>query len=243
MSHRHSIELSGIDLRNFLFIIFTILILFFFEKIYHTRYDLWQETLRVFKALAIAFLIIFSILALTNIEYSKLFIVTYFGLLFFTLPIFKRYFKKFIFKYLNIREKILVVGKEEEQKKIKEELKNNWYLGAKYSKENYDKVIIVSAGYSFEELDALINRYMHKVGDVFIVPYLHHINFSHSNILEFTNLRLSTIELQNKLLIKHNIAIKTVFDKLFSISILPFFLIIHLIIVLLIKKDSKGEIF
>lgn len=238
-------ELININLKNFLFVIFIILILFFFEKIYHIRYDMWQEILRVFKALAIAFLIVFSILALTKTDmyYSRLFIITYFALLFITFPVFKRYFKKFIFKYLNIRENILIVGRSGEKERFINELKANWYLGARYNREKYEKVIIVSTNYSFEELDKIINKYMHKVGDVFIVPYLNHINFGHSNILEFTNLRLNTIELQNKLLIRRNIIIKTVFDRVLSIIVFPFFLLIHMIIALLIKKDSNGEIF
>ncbi|SFO88016.1 exopolysaccharide biosynthesis polyprenyl glycosylphosphotransferase [Hydrogenimonas thermophila] len=238
-------EFSSIALKDFSFVIFIILLLFYYEKIYDFRFDFWQDTLKIFKSLVISFLIVFSILALTktNLEFSRLFIILYFIIAFITFPFFKRFIKSVLFRFDYFKEKVLIIGKESEKKIFEKELKENWYLGSIYSNEDFDKVIILSEGFSIQELSNLIEVYLEKVSEIFIVPYLKDINFIHSNILEYSNVRLNTIQVQNKLLIKKNLIIKNLIDKIISLIILPFFILLHIFIFVLIKLDSKGSVF
>lgn len=241
----NGLELNEISLRDFVIVLFIVTLLLYYEKIYDFRFDFWQETLKIFRALMIAFLIVLSILALikTNMHFSRLFIVTYFATAFVTFPFFKRFLKKVLFSFKFFKEKILIVGSEDEKESFATELHKNWYLGASLSKEEYTKVILLSKGFSIQELYELTDLYLQKVSEVFIVPYLKHINFAHSNIFEYSNIRLSTIQVQNKLMIKKYLIIKESIDKVLSIAIFPFFLCIHFFIAIAIKLDSPGDIF
>ncbi|VAY87975.1 Undecaprenyl-phosphate galactosephosphotransferase [hydrothermal vent metagenome] len=216
-----------------------------YERIYTFRYDFWQEILKVLKSLFIGFLIVLALLSLTktNLDYSRTFISVYFILGMLLMPIFKRYIKKIIYSFDFAIKRILIIGENNQVKILKNEFKKNWYLGQKYSKKNYDSVIIVSKGLKTKKLNTLIEKYLDKHSELFVVPYLENINFIHSNILEYSNIRLNTIQVENKLLIKRNIWVKSIFDLVVSSILMPFFLIIHIVISTAIKLDSKGSIF
>jgi len=233
---------NPIEIKEFFFAFVVILLLFYYEKIYDFRFDFWQETLKIYKALFLSFLIIFSLLALskTNIFYSRLFILIYFLLAFITFPIFKRVVKRVLFHFDIFKERLLVVGKKRE--KLIKELKENWYLGAKATNKNYHKVIIISNDISKEQLNSLIDKYLKNIRELFIIPYLENINFSYSNILEYSNIRYNLIQIENKLLVPRNIFFKNLADKLISLAIFPFFLLVHFIVSILIKIDSKGKV-
>ncbi len=236
---------APITLRDFLFVIFIIVLLFYYEKIYDFRFDFWQELLKIFKSLLIAFFIVLALLALTktNLRYSRLFILIYFALALFTLPIFKRIFKRVLYHFGLFKERVLVLGKSKDKERFIDELRKNWYLGAEPSENAYDRVIILSQGFDTQELGSLVDIYLQKVSDVYIVPYLRDISFTHSNIFEYTNLRLNTIQIQNKLLLKKNILIKNILDGSVSLLLFMLFLVLHIPIVILIKLDSPGPIF
>lgn len=234
-----------VDFNNFAFVIMIIFFLMFYEKIYTNRFDFWQDTLKVSKAFFISFLITMSILSLTrtNLEYSRAFVILYFFIGMITLPILKRYTKKIIFKFDFFVKKINIIGNDEQKNIFKKEIKENWYLGQKYDEQKYKSVLIVSKGYSTDELNNIIQKYSSLHSEVYIVPYITDINYLHSNILEYSNIRLNTIQVQNKLLLPSNIYIKILFDYIVSIVCFPFFLLLHLMISIAIKLDSKGDIF
>jgi len=238
-------KFQQIELYDFSFVIFIVFSLMYYEKIYRFRYDFWQDTLKVSKAFILGFLLTLSFLALTqsNLEYSRIFILLYFIMGIVMIPIVKRYTKKLIFRIDFFKKKVLIVGVEEQVEVFKKELKENWYLGQKYSEYNYQSVIIVSEGLEIEKFNRLIEKYLDKHSELFVVPYITNINFMHSNILEYSNLRLNTIQIENKLLINRNIWIKNIFDKLLSFLILPIFSFIHIIVSIAIKVDSNGKIF
>ena len=135
-------EFSPIALKDFLFVIFVIFLLFYYEKIYDFRFDFWQDILKIFKSLIMAFFIVFSILALTktNLQYSRLFIVIYFIVAFVTFPLFKRFLKMTLFRFDYFKEKVLIIGKSNDKESFINELNENWYLGSIYSENEYDKV-------------------------------------------------------------------------------------------------------
>jgi undecaprenyl-phosphate galactose phosphotransferase len=232
-------------IEEFYFVIFIVLAMFIYERIYTFRYDFWQETQKILKSLVLSYFIVLSLLTLskTSLEYSRLFITLYFGFALLLIPIGKRYIKKLIYSISFFRSKVLLLGNEDQIEIFEREFENNWYLGLKSNNKKYDTVIIASKDMTTKEINKLISKYLDKKSELFIVPYITAINFAHSNIMEYSNIRVNAIHIENKLLIKQNIFIKNIFDKFITFILLPFFLILHFIISLLIKINSKGMIF
>jgi len=241
----HIPQFNEIKLQHFSFVIAIIIVLLYMEKIYTLKYDFWQESYKIIKVFFIAYLLVLTILALlkANLEYSRLFLTLYFliGVLF--MPVFKRYSKKLLYKFDIFKTKVLVVGVKDEVEYFERELRDNWYLGMLSSKSHYESVIIISKSLKTEELNAYITQYLQEHRALFIVPYITDINFAHSNIIEYGNIRYNTILVENRLLLKHNTWIKSFFEYLLTLLILPFFILLHFFIALLIKLDSKGAIF
>jgi len=236
-------EFHSIKLSKFYFSIIIILTLFFYEGIYKFRYDFWQETLKIIKALFMSFFIVLTILTLTksSLEYSRLFIIIYFSLNLILFPITRRFIKKIIYSFDFFKRGVLVIGKSDKVKRLRKEIDNNWYLGQKCSKEDYDMVILIPDGISTSGVDKLIEKYSNLHRELFILPYLSHLNFSHSTILEYTNSRINLIEFENKLLNKKNIIIKDMFDKIVSIVAIPTISPLLIYISLLIKKEEPSS--
>jgi len=231
--------------KDFYFVIFIIIALLYHEKLYTLRYDFWQETKGVFKSLVFAYFIVLALLSLskTSLEYSIPFITIYFVLAMFFIPVAKRYFKKFIYKFAFFRKKVLIVANQEELKVLKKEFEENWYLGMEYNQNSYDAVIICSKGTSIYDVNKSITKYLTKKRSVYVVPYVTEINFANSNIMEYSNIRYNTIQIENKLLNPQNIWAKNIFDFVATLMLLPIFLFAHLFITLLIKLDSDGAVF
>ncbi len=234
-----------IDFIDFSFAIVIALFLFFNEKIYSFRYDFWQESKKIIKSLFLTYLLVLTILALmkTNQEYSRLFITIYFILAMILIPIIKRFIKKILYSSDFLKKRVFIIGEDREKERFKNEFKKNFYLGYSYDENNYDTVIIISKDMRVDELNSLIYRYRDISGGVYIVPYITDINFAYSTIMEYSNIQLNSIFIENRLLIKKNIILKNIFDKIVAILIIPIFLPIHIIISILIKIDSKGSIF
>ena len=226
-------------------VILVSLIFFYYEGIYTLRYDFWQEIKRVLKALFFSYLMVLTILVIikSNIDYSVKSITLFFIIAMFMIPISKRLAKAFIYSIDFFKQKVLVLGSPVQSELLKKEIRNNWYLGQVYSKNDYDSVIITSKDIDKKHLNKVISKYLSDKSEVYVVPYITDINFSNSNILEYSNIRVNTIKIENRLLIKRNIWIKNIFDILLSFLVLPLLIPIHLLISLFIKFDSKGKIF
>ena len=238
-------EFNTIVLQDFLFFILIVISLFHLEKLYAMKYDFWQDSLKIIKSFTLSYFIVLAMLTIlqTNLEYSRLFISLYFVLGVLLMPIFRRYTKKILYSFDVFKTKTLIVGTDEEVSLFKQEIEENWYLGQRYVEKNYENVIIISKGLPTDKLNNYISTYIQKTSELFVVPYITDINFAHSNIIEYSNIRYNTIQIQNKLLLPKNIWIKESFDFIVVIGLLPFFLILHTILVLLIKFDSKGPVF
>ena len=238
-------DFSELVLNDFLFFIGVVLSLLYFEKIYTIKYDFWQESFKIIKTLFISYFIVLAMLTIlqTNLEYSRLFITLYFTLAIVLMPPFRRYIKKIIYSLEACKTKTLVVGTDESVAMFKKELKNNWYLGQQYSDVGYESVTVISKDLDIEELNGYISKYIQETSELFVVPYITDINFAHSNIVEYSNIRCNTIQIENKLLLQKNIWIKESFEFIAVLFLLPLFLLLHIIIVLLIRSDSNGSIF
>jgi len=244
----HSISVPIFDtiaLMDFLFVIIIVLFLLINEKIYSFRYDFWQEYKKIVKSLFLSYLLTLTILVLmkSNQEYSRLFITTYFILALFFIPIVKLYTKKILYKFDFFKKKILILGELAQKSLFEKEFIDNYYLGQLFVKSGYDSVIIISSNMSKDKLNSLISEYIDKSDGLYIVPYITNINFTHSAIMEYSNIQQNSIHIENRLLIRRNIWIKNAFDKLFAILLMPIFIILHLFISIAIKLDSKGSIF
>ncbi|MFA6192475.1 MAG: sugar transferase [Sulfurimonas sp.] len=224
--------------------ILIILFLFIYEKIYTKRYDYWSDTYKILKALLYSFFTIFSFITLSKAsdDYSRLFIILFFALAFILIPLTKRVTKNLLFRVDFFKLKVKILADDEKNEILKKEIDKNWYLGYKMSDTNFDMVLISSKEYDATELQKIINKYIHRTKDIYIIPYLENIDFSHAEMISYSNIRLSSFHIENRLLNYKNIVLKYMFERFLSLLILPFVLIAHLIISILIKVDSKGDI-
>jgi len=236
---------NQIEIIDFMFVICIIIFLFLYEKIYSFRYDFWQESKKIVKSIFLSYLLVLTILALmkSNLNYSRLFITIYFISALTVVPIVKRYTKKILYSFDFFKKRVLLIGEKRQKDRFKSEFASNFYLGQIYAKNNYDFVIIISKGISLTKLDLLIRKYINSSDGLYIVPYMTNINFAYSTIMEYSNIQYNSIYIENRLLIKQNIFLKSIFDKLSAILIMPIFATIHIIISSLIKLDSNGAVF
>lgn len=221
-----------------------IFIVFYYAQIYRYRYDFWQETKLIFRSIFISYLLVMMILLfLNNIKSFNIIDVTmYFFMLWFVLPIFKRIQKRIIYQLSFFKKNVNIIASQSDLELLENEFNQNWYLGIKYDSNDYNSVIIVSNNMAMEELQSSITKYLLSNAEVYIIPYISDINFANTNILEYNNIRLSLINIENKLANWHNIFIKKVFDVMFVVILLPVLLLLHIIISILIKLDSNGTI-
>lgn len=246
---RGSLDLSWLPnfnagaLSNPSMIFIIILATLFYEKIYLVRFDFWEETKLTLKALFLSLVIILSILMLGKIsqDYSRLFLMMYFlGLMIF-LPVYKRAVKKLIFKIKFFRKKVKIVGNEEQREILSKEFTKNWYFGFEVVKTDPDIVFVATKDVEMRIVNRYLKRYSLSIKDIYILPYMSNINYAQSQIVELFNIKTTAIKIENNLLKKENIYLKEIFEKILVISFLPLFLIIHLILLFLIKRDSKGS--
>ncbi|MEA3383626.1 MAG: exopolysaccharide biosynthesis polyprenyl glycosylphosphotransferase [Campylobacterota bacterium] len=237
-------KLVNTDASTYYWIIIIILSVFIIENIYFIRYDFWQDTKKVLKGLSYSFLAVFTVISLTKIsdDYSRAFIFIFFVISMLLIPFFKRIGKKILFLFDIFKIKVKVVSKSESYKTLQEEIKKNWYFGFKNDDKNYDMVIISSKKFDTKELQTIIKKYTNKTKDIYVVPYMEHLDFSHTSIVDYSNIRLSAIHIENRLLNSKNIFIKSLAEKITVISIFPLVLFVHVVISIFIKQGSKGSI-
>ncbi len=232
------------DISKYYWIIIISLSTLIIEKIYFVRHDFWGDLKRIYKALFFSFLAVFTVITLTKMsdEYSRTFIILFFLVALFIVPFFKRISKKVIFSFDIFKQGVHVVAEGVQKQKITHELEENWYFGFKNVTQNYDMVIINSKSYETNTLEKIIQQYAHKTKDIYVIPYMSHLDFSHATIMDYSNIRLSAIHIENRLLNYKNIFIKYFFEKIITLLIFPFALFLHLFISLAIKLDSTGPI-
>lgn len=236
---------SGLNFQKYYWIIFVLLLVLIFEKIYFVRYDFWSDTKRIYKSLILSFVAVFTVISLSKMsaDYSRAFLTLFFLVMFISLPFFKRLLKRVLFKINFFKQKIKIVGTSSLVDKMKKEINSNWYFGYKDVEKDYEVVVIISKNLSVERLQILIKRFSKFTRDIYIVPYMYHLDFTHTNVVDYFNIRLSAIHIENRLLNYQNIFIKYLFEKTLVILFFPFALLLHLFLAVLIKLDSKGSVF
>lgn len=235
---------DNIKVENYLWIGIIILFFFSIEKIYTLRYDFWQDTKKILKILFLVFLIITIVVSFTalSLDYkiSTLFIFFLFSTL--TIPLFKRVGKKLLFLIERFKIKVNVVSKSSVYKSLTKEIEKNWYLGFVNNDKDYDMVIISSKNFDTSEFQDIIKVFLNKTKDIYVIPYMEHLDFSHTTVVDYSNVRLSAIHIENRLLNYKNKFIKEFFEKILTLMIFPFVLMVHILLTILIKSDSKGSV-
>lgn len=232
------------SISEYIWIILIVVLLLYSEKIYTTRFDFWSDTKKILKSLFYGFITVFTIITLSKIsvDFSMKFLVVFFLISAFLLPIFRRVLKKILFGFEIFKIRVKLVSNSSQYDILKKEFEENWYFGYRVSKKKYDMVLISSKKFGIEDLQKLIKIYSKKTRHLYVVPYMHHLDFSHTNIIDYFNVRLSAIHIENRLLNGKNIFIKYIFEKLLVIFIFPFALLVHIFMFTFIKLDSKGPV-
>jgi len=233
------------DIKKYYWIILITLLIFSLEKIYFIRYDFWSDTKRILKSLIYSFITVFTVITLTkmSLEYSRIFIIVFYIICIILIPISKRLFKRILFKFDVFKLNVKILGNSVLVDKMKKEIEYNWYFGYKINERKYDLIIILSKNLAVEKLQKLIKRYSKRTRNIYVVPYMYHLDFTHTNVVDYFNIRLSAIHIENRLLNFKNVLIKYISEKLMVFCLLPFALFLHLFISILIKFDSKGNVF
>lgn len=234
---------EGLSVYRYLWVLVVVMSFLFIEKIYSTRYDFWSDTKRVLKALLFSLVAVLSVVYFAKISesYSRGILILFFLLAALLVPMMKRIVKKLLFHFDFFKVKVKVLANGSQGEEIKQEFQDNWYFGFRACDKRYDMVLIVSKGFLIERLQYLIKRYSKRTKDIYVVPYMHHLDFSHANNVDFFNIRLSAIHLENRLLSLPNILLKNVVEKIVVVLVLPLVAIVHIFLVLLIRFESKGD--
>jgi len=218
--------------------------IFMFEKIYIVRYDFWSDTKRVLKTLFFSFLTVFTVITLTKIsdEYSRVFILLFFTVSSIFVPVSKRILKHLLFQIEWFKIDVKIIANDTRYLVLQKEIEKNWYFGFRCNEHKYDMLLISSKGFELQELQNIIKEHTNKTKDIYVIPYLDYLDLSSANVIDYANIRLSAIHIENRLLNYKNILIKYISEKILVVMIFPFALFLHSIISLLVKLDSSGSV-
>jgi undecaprenyl-phosphate galactose phosphotransferase len=232
------------SIESYYWILIIVLFMFIVENIYFIRHDFWGDTKRIFKGLMFSAFAVFAVLTLSKIsdEYSRSLLIMFFVNALVFVPFFKRVFKRVLFKIDFFKLKVKLLAKGANKDILVKEIEDNWYFGFKLSDLDYDMLLISSKNFEISQLQKIIKQYTSKTKDIYVIPYMDHLDFSYANIIDYSNIRVSAIHIENRLLNDKNIFIKYIFEKLLVIFIFPFALVLHFFIYILIKLDSKGSV-
>ncbi|MBP2651505.1 MAG: Undecaprenyl-phosphate galactose phosphotransferase, WbaP, partial [Firmicutes bacterium] len=102
------------------------------------------------------------------------------------------------------------------------------------------EVIVAAPGLNREKLIDLVWRIQPYVSNVTIIPDLFGVPLSNMEVETLINERVVMLRVKNNLAFFHNKIIKKAFDLVAVITVFPVILIIILILMAIVKLDSKG---
>lgn len=105
-----------------------------------------------------------------------------------------------------------------------------------------EDLFIAMPGAGRERLQGLINNFQHKVKNILFVPDVFGIAVLGTSLQHFFQEEAFAFEMKNNLARPVNIFVKSVFDILFGLLMLPFVLLLLLLLAVLIKFDSNGPV-
>ncbi|MDQ7084899.1 MAG: exopolysaccharide biosynthesis polyprenyl glycosylphosphotransferase [Sulfurovum sp.] len=218
--------------------------LFAYEGIYTFRYDFWHESRLVMKVIILAIVLVFAYLAMTkSIEnYSRLVIGLSFIFMMLLIPLSKNIAKKVLYILKVWQKKAKIYG---DDPFLTAEIYGNPYLGYVQPKkdEGFSTIFINSKGNNSEKLKKVLDYQMQKKHEVIFIPIMDDYDLTHSHIYELSNTRTNLIVYRNRLKSVYRQMIQHSFNYLLALLLLPLLLPIIAILALLIKKESKGNVF
>lgn len=216
--------------------------IFYFLGIYQKRYDFWQELERISKGLFLSVIVILSVLAMTKQSeaYSRFILIMIFVYAIIIIPLQKNMIKKVLFKIKWWRKEAKLIGKDPFFSK---HVFSNPYLGYIPSKRDNAKTLFVSSSHTKDQIEQILHDALVNQQEVIFIPVIKNFDLSDAHIIHLFNARANLILVENNLLNQMNRAIKTIIDYLFSLLLLPIFLLGIGTIALLIKREDGGSVF
>ncbi len=222
----------------------TVFASFMYENIYIKRYDFWHESRQVIKGLMLSFLIVLSILALTQTmtDYSRAVIILAFLLMVLFIPMFKNITKKWLYKVGLWRHKIKMY---KDASFVEDEIVNNPYLGYVITKEeDADSIFINAYDVETEGLGEILNKEIAQNTEVLFIPRLRQFDLTQSDVYQLSNEQANLISLRNRLNSRYRICLKQIYDITLAILITPLILPLIAFIAYKIKKEEPaGSVF
>ena len=220
----------------------TIFASFMYENIYIKRYDFWHESRQIIKALIVSFLLVMTILALTDTihQYSRMLIFMTFIIISIVLPFVKFIVKKKLYSMGLRKRKAKIVGND---RFIENEIFNNHYLGYIKSDRNAKTVFINPEGLEAKSLKIMIDQEIKMSHEVIFIPLINSYNLMQSDIYELSNTRTNLIVYQNRLKSKSRLLLQQIFNYGLAIILLPILIPVIAAVSFLIKKESPGDVF
>lgn len=105
---------------------------------------------------------------------------------------------------------------------------------------NIEDVFIAMPGAGKERLQGIINNVQQQVKNILFVPDIFGIAVVGTTLQHFFHEEAFALEMKNNLLVPVNILLKKSFDLVISMVLLPFLLSLMLLLMVLIRVDSKG---
>jgi len=224
---------------------FIMSVLFIFEKLYTHRYDFWNETQIILRALFLGYIIILGyVLASQRPEVVSSTVVTLsFVIMAFLIPFSKRQFKLFLFKQGLWKRKAKVYA---DDKLLREEIFTNHYLGyiKVKPKEAPETVFINPENHELSHLKKIIQQELMLGRKVLFIPMIDDYDFTQAHIYQLSNTRTNLVVCTNGLNSKSILFIKRLSDVLMFLIAFPLLLPVMAVIAYKIKKqEPQGSIF
>ncbi len=188
------------------------IVVFVYEGIYRYRYDFWQETRYILKALFLSFVIVFAYLALTRTveNYSRFVIAASFLFMALFIPIQKRFIKWLFFHIGWWKKEAKLYGEDAFFHKV---LFENFYVGYVHSDKEAQTILVNAAQLEKDRLQKIFLQEIRRHHELLFIPILRDFNLSESFIYHLFNGRVNLILLTNRLASRRNLFIKEVVDR------------------------------
>jgi undecaprenyl-phosphate galactose phosphotransferase len=218
------------------------IILFCSQGIYRNRFDFWQELGRIIKGLFFSIVIILSVLAMTKQteDYSRFVLLISFTMAALIIPLQKNILKRTLFRIGWWRKRAAMIGKD---RFFSHHVFTNPYLGYIPSSSSRAKTLFIATTHSKESIEQILHKALLSGQEVIFVPTIKNFDFSDAHIIHLFNARSNLIIVNNNLLSPINRLLKSLFDYLLALSILPLLILLMGFIVWKIKREDGGKIF
>lgn len=249
---------------QFSYLIVVFLLIFFYEKLYTRRFDLFEEFIFITRGLFIG--VVFIVVIVYFSRSAEVFARTIFILMLFVgmavVPLVRFLIKKILIVSGLYNKKTLVLGVRGEVNKVIMPLKkleasgyqlakivqldspSNWQedLGASAElAHQYETIIVVSHGFTRQQQDQVLNYLEHQVKEI---KLLSDFNFLKTIGVETEYVdELLMIRMANNLLSPLNRIFKRIFDLVVSLVAIILLLPLFIFLWLVIKLESRGPIF